>query len=393
MRKPGPLKKIAKALEQLEQLPKAIGHISSVAREHQINRRTLRDAWHRLQLVRLSKPSPTHQRELERALRHTDGRGSRSGRLLTDLQEESIIAELKEKYPHGFDRAIVRNLCRANTYSLRNKPRLFSNGFITRFLKRAGICAAKFRSVKRPSKDPCLTFQTDLDAALEYISEVEELANSYPRSRIINADETPSWVSVCPATALHFKGTPSPFAFTQTSTREKVTVIGACTSDGTMLRSAIIAKGLTNRCHRGFVSAGIGNCFVQHTKKGASTTRSFKEYISEVIVKHLNNEPGILIVDSYGSHITDEVKLHCIQNKIHLVQVPPRSTEYLQPMDVSVFGPAKFEVMRQAREDCFRHVRMLDDRWRSTTVCIEALADVTRAQVLRGWSEIFPSFG
>jgi hypothetical protein len=47
----------------------------------------------------------------------------------------------------------------------------------------------------------------------------------------------------------------------------------------------------------------------------------------------------LLIVNSYGSHLTEEFLSYCLTRKIYVLVFPPHSTHTLQPLDVVCFKP------------------------------------------------------
>jgi hypothetical protein len=49
----------------------------------------------------------------------------------------------------------------------------------------------------------------------------------------------------------------------------------------------------------------------------------------------------MLICDGHDSHISSNFVEHCINNRIHLMILPPHSSHLTQPLDVGVFGPLK----------------------------------------------------
>lgn len=53
------------------------------------------------------------------------------------------------------------------------------------------------------------------------------------------------------------------------------------------------------------------------------------------------NQFRILICDGYNSHISGNFVEHCMNNRIHLMILPPHSSHLTQPLDVGVFGPLK----------------------------------------------------
>jgi hypothetical protein len=61
------------------------------------------------------------------------------------------------------------------------------------------------------------------------------------------------------------------------------------------------------------------------------------------MLPHLKKLPGkkMLVGDNLSSHISSSVIQACMANQIEFVCLPPNSTDKLQPLDVSVFGPLK----------------------------------------------------
>ncbi len=62
-------------------------------------------------------------------------------------------------------------------------------------------------------------------------------------------------------------------------------------------------------------------------------------FIPQTWVPH--NRFRLFIVDSHGSHITDDFIYGCFNSNIYLLFLPPHTSHVLQPLDLSVFGPIK----------------------------------------------------
>jgi hypothetical protein len=253
MKKPGPAPKIAQALADIQAAGPRHGVVSKVARAHGIPVRTLNNAWNKLCNARAAGALENNVRLANRVTRVVEPRGATSHRLLTDEEEALVVKRLRAQHPHGFTDKIVLQTCIDATRNLRDRPRRWSRTFLAGFKQRSGIRRAKFRPRTRKLEDPNETFEQDVRAAIQYIDEVEQLVESIPLHLIINVDETPSYVRNAPSTALHFVDTPGPWAWTRASERDKVTVIAACTGEGAMLKSAIVAKGLTSKCETQFI--------------------------------------------------------------------------------------------------------------------------------------------
>ena len=71
----------------------------------------------------------------------------------------------------------------------------------------------------------------------------------------------------------------------------------------------------------------------------------FEEWFDSIFLEHAKKISGnkVLIFDGHYSHVTVNVVEKARMNNIHIVKLPPYSTNYLQPMDVGVFKPLKTE--------------------------------------------------
>ena len=70
---------------------------------------------------------------------------------------------------------------------------------------------------------------------------------------------------------------------------------------------------------------------------------AMQAWFSDVFLKHLkdNPKPIILLFDGHASHITYEIAFAAKKEDVHIVCLPPKTSNALKPLDVGVFGPAK----------------------------------------------------
>jgi hypothetical protein len=84
---------------------------------------------------------------------------------------------------------------------------------------------------------------------------------------------------------------------------------------------------------------------IGHSTNGYQTAKTFKDYIQNCFYPYLieNNIqlPVALFVDGHKSHLTLELGQLCKELGIILVVFPPNCTQFIQPLDVSVFHPLK----------------------------------------------------
>ncbi|KAH9130187.1 hypothetical protein LEN26_008762 [Aphanomyces euteiches] len=67
----------------------------------------------------------------------------------------------------------------------------------------------------------------------------------------------------------------------------------------------------------------------------------WRQYLREVLYYKIEN-PSVLLVDNFDSHVCIESeKIISDELGFELCALPPNSTSYCQPLDVSIMGPFK----------------------------------------------------
>jgi DDE superfamily endonuclease len=387
----GPPNNVAAALTAMEQHTGRV-NVAEFARLFNIPRSTLADAWAKLRDFQSTRAGEEENYATNLAHHRIDGRGRNTNRSLTDAEEENVIEQLKENYPHGFADEDIRRLCHSEQHELRSKPNQLGQHFITRFKHRHGITRAKFLTRSRTLEVPSLNFEADVNNAIEYIDKFNQLAAQIDPSLIINCDETPAYVKNTPTHANHFPHSGQPWQWIRASSRLKITVLAACTAAGKMLKPTIVAKGKTEECERNFGKLAKGAAFLQHTESGLTTTQSFLEWINAIVAPYTNGRHAVLVLDQWPAHITDSVKDRLRELNITMLEVPARGTALLQPLDAGVFGVAKKQIQAHYKENMFLSDWTEPDKWESTVECVRTLLAVRRVAILRGWQLAFPNF-
>ena len=96
----------------------------------------------------------------------------------------------------------------------------------------------------------------------------------------------------------------------------------------------VIAKGLTQRCvDNRHLPPDIAAHF---SASGWQNEDTFIRAIEDILIPHLGPEGGALVIDKYGAHLTDQVRMHCNEHSIDLIEVPKHMTPVLQPLDIGV---------------------------------------------------------
>lgn len=114
-----------------------------------------------------------------------------------------------------------------------------------------------------------------------------------------------------------------------------------CDADGFFLPMYVIYKGTRNYspCTQG----GPKDCCYNVSENGWMDSNLFRDWLENLFIKHTKHisEPKVLFLDGHKSHITIDVIRLARENNITILCLPPHATHILQPLDVSVFKPAK----------------------------------------------------
>ena len=77
------------------------------------------------------------------------------------------------------------------------------------------------------------------------------------------------------------------------------------------------------------------------SSSGWTTGQLMIQYINHIIVPYTRDEPTLLIIDCYESHLTSTFLQHAHAHNIRVATVPSSTTFLRQPLDVGVFNTIK----------------------------------------------------
>nr|CAH7746887.1 unnamed protein product [Callosobruchus chinensis] len=85
------------------------------------------------------------------------------------------------------------------------------------------------------------------------------------------------------------------------------------------------------------------------SKNGWINSELFVEWLKhfEKNVNPTETNPVLLILDNHSSHISLEAYRLCRSKFIHMVSLPPHTSDHLQPLDLTFFGPLKNQLYRE----------------------------------------------
>ena len=205
------------------------------------------------------------------------------------------------------------------------------------FVQRKGTTAkakyseADFAKKKREFLDELVT-----------IVEMEEI----PPELILNWDQT--GIKLVPATGwtMDEQGA-TRVELAGLNDKRQITAVFCGNILGAFLPIQVIYQGKTNRCHPHFEFPSQWD--VTHSPKHWSTEETMLQYVQQIIVPFVEQmrdflgeeKSAVVIMDNFKGQVTPEMLKFLESHHIHMCQLPPNTTDRLQPMDVAVNKPAK----------------------------------------------------
>eukprot|EP01084_Bolivina_argentea_P143029 251233_1 len=131
---------------------------------------------------------------------------------------------------------------------------------------------------------------------------------------------------------------------------------------GEAMKCQYINKGKTTRCHPKFDEEKLPpNMYMDHSYNTWSDEETIMNYAKDVVVPFKNeqiqkhnlpeNSHALLRWDIYYVHLFDSVIKYLLSHNVHVVIVPPDTTDDLQQMDQSVNAGFKYKLKLNFTED------------------------------------------
>ncbi|KAJ9298765.1 transcriptional regulator family: Helix-turn-helix [Paecilomyces variotii] len=153
----------------------------------------------------------------------------------------------------------------------------------------------------------------------------------------------------------------------QPGNREWVTSIECVNAMGWALSPCIIFKGKTHM-QAWYEDPNLPKDWrIEISDNGWTTDKIGIRWLQNVFIPQTARRSAggyrLLILDGHGSHLTPEFDKLCSENNIIPLCMPPHSSAYCQPLDVSCFGPLKAAYGRLVQEKQrrgFNHIDKVD---------------------------------
>ena len=306
------------------------GNISRTAREFNVDRKRVRE-WERGYDNLLQ-----HNVGKERKRRRIgSGRGPRS----TDL-DQKVFNFLEEERSQG--RPVSNQLLHGTAMQIAGGLELpdfrASPGWLNGWKRRYSVGFRRFtntsQKVPKDYADKLQQFRKSIIAIRK--------AKDIPPSRIINMDQTMCRFDMPPRGTNNRKGQKTIRRKTTKADKKGFTVALAATASGEKLPAVILFKeraGVLGKRVKSKLTVP-NNVRVRASTNGWMTREEYHHWLAHVYKDE--DEPRLLVVDSYKPHVSDESRDIVInQCNSSLVIIPGGCTSIAQPMDRSVNKPFK----------------------------------------------------
>jgi hypothetical protein len=189
-----------------------------------------------------------------------------------------------------------------------------------------------------------------LKEILTFIHSLLEAKDKYPKSCILNCDET-NWPVIFAKRKIWMikdngkSENQSVKGFVNGDPKASFTAMGTISLNGDAFPLFMLARGKTERCEKQINK--IAQNKVSHSQNGWVTVQvmvEFLHFLREVVEAKYNirqSQRILLVLDVYTSHRQDDLKRLAAAQRIDLLFIPPGMTAELQPLDAKLFGQLK----------------------------------------------------
>lgn len=224
-----------------------------------------------------------------------------------------------------------------------------SNKWIRNVCRRNGVSS---RKITNQSQDDKGTTQEKYLKSKNHLDNIKIKTAGLSTNQIYNMDETACYFDMSFGRTLHFKGEKTVDGLDTGHSKNRFTVVLCISASGKFVKTMIILKGL-KKVPKLKLPKTIE---VTVNDSGSMNAQLMLNWVKTCFVRRSNllvQENSVLLMDSYKAHLKPEV-INFLKNKCKTVvlAIPPKTTSYLQPLDVSINHPFK-NAMRSAWTEWF----------------------------------------
>lgn len=211
-------------------------------------------------------------------------------------------------------------------------------GWLRKFLRRHNL------SLRKPSSTAIKPYDAIKAGITKFVKEIRDLLASdlYDKNFVFNLDETSIMTESTKGKTIEQKGLKRVKVNSVGKQKEGHTILLGGTMTGRKLPALIIIKGKGVK----LVKSVPRNVRIQYREEGSWMDKAqMKDYIKTVLRYWAEDIPvtkrGLLLLDNFRGHFDKDIEAQLRTLRIDVKTLPPNTTCYLQPMDLSVNAPFK----------------------------------------------------
>lgn len=279
------------------------------------------------------------------------------GRRVNSQELESYILnwikDQRKKFNHVSVRRMLRE-ARVKSKNLKLDNMKLTWGWVQKFLKRNGL------KLKKPSTKVKMNPKPVLEAVEKFKTKIATLMSTgnYPEEFVINMDETSVCCESTKTKTIHVpEEAKGDGAFEEEKDPSKkhiavksvgkdkanLTVVLAGSWAGNKLKGMLIFPDKGVKALKEKVPENI---FVAHREDGSWLDRKMmQKWLTYVLRPYAFNLPedkrGLLILDNHAGHLDASIREYISKLRFDVESLPPNTTKYAQPLDLSTNKPFK----------------------------------------------------
>ncbi|CAI9720351.1 pogo transposable element with KRAB domain [Octopus vulgaris] len=224
-----------------------------------------------------------------------------------------------------------------------------SDKWIFNFVKRNELTVRKITHVGQADNK---TLGEEAQIASDYLDSIPVLTADKDADQIYKMDETPVYVDMLSSTTIDFVGNKNVDVSHCGTTKSRFTAVLCVNAAGKVLKTMIIFKGLKNVPKIKVPK----NIYLTVSNRGSITYEFMQLWADKVFGQrtaqlwHAQN--SVLFMNECSVHKKTELLEVFKRNNTILKLILPKTTSYLQPLDVSIIGPFK-KALRAEWENWF----------------------------------------
>ena len=274
----------------------------------------------------------------------TESNRKRSGRKIKNPDLESqlktfVINTRSQHKPLSSKRFLVKAKAVRKELNIDPQSMTLSWGWYRKFLKRNGF------SMRKPTSKIVKPFSEIENLIKQFKETMKEALSSgkYDPGFVINMDETRVTVDSFDKKTINMKGEGHVVVKSTGSSKEGITVALSVSMSGTKLDAFVIWP---NAGKRQLKILYPNNLYIHYRPDGSwMDCKAMEIWVRHCLhpfaLKLPKEKRGLLIIDNFEGHFNKEIQEKINELRFDILKLPPNTTPYLQPLDLTINKPFK----------------------------------------------------